>query len=96
MGDGKLKLGLRTVKRLGEKKLKVFFSSSFFLFCFFFLSSKAEKVRESVVPIVEPVRGSVSGSSVLAGIHLLLGWHVLLAPYAKVAFNWTTTHGTPV
>lgn len=59
---------------------------------------KPEKIGQSIVPVVQPVRGMrvPRGSPLLARIDLFLRWHVLLAPDAEVALDGATTHGTSV
>lgn len=40
--------------------------------------------------------GSVTRLALLAGVHLLLRWHVLLAAYAEVALDRAATHRAPI
>lgn len=60
------------------------------------LSCESEEIRESVVPVVKPVGGSVAGLSLLAGIDICLQGHVLLAPDTEVTLDRASAHRTPV
>lgn len=56
------------------------------------LSSEAEEISESVVPIVKPMGGPVARLALLTGVDLFLWRHVFLAAYAEVALDRAATH----
>lgn len=60
------------------------------------LSGEAEKIGESVVPIVQPVGRSMTRLALFARVDLLLRRHVLFAAYAEVALDGTAAHRTAV
>lgn len=60
------------------------------------LSREAQEIGEPVVPVVQPVGRSMALLALLARVDLLLGRHVLLAAYAKVALDGAAAHRAPV
>ena len=60
------------------------------------LSCKSKEIGQTIIPIVEPVRGSICLSPLFTRIWFFFWWHVLFSPDAKVTLYWTSAHGATV